>query len=57
MEARSVESLALLLTCRCLPLFREWTRKGHELLLNALHKLKNELPDFKLLIVARIDTI
>jgi glycosyltransferase involved in cell wall biosynthesis len=27
--------------------------KGHELLLNALHKLKNELPDFKLLIVGK----
>lgn len=27
--------------------------KGHELLLDALHKLKNEVPDFKLLIVGQ----
>jgi glycosyltransferase involved in cell wall biosynthesis len=27
--------------------------KGHELLLDALHRLKNELPDFKLLIVGK----
>jgi glycosyltransferase involved in cell wall biosynthesis len=29
--------------------------KGHEFLLNALHKIKNELPDFKLLIVGNED--
>ncbi len=29
--------------------------KGHELLLNALHEIKDELPDFKLLIVGKDD--